>query len=159
MNSLLTLLISFQFSGASLPPDSTSWEATADTVIELAMDQLGVTYQWGGCSPGKCFDCSGLLYYAYKEVGVHVARSSHGLATLGRDIPLEEARKGDAIIFTGTQPGDTSAGHCGIVLSNEDGLLKFIHCSSSEAHFGVVITEYQNSGYPKRFHSIKRVIE
>jgi hypothetical protein len=35
--------------------------------------------------------------------------------------------------------------------------LKFIHCSSSKKHFGVVITDYYDSNYPKRFIEARRL--
>ncbi len=33
------------------------------------MGQLGKPYRWGGTSPRTGFDCSGLVYYAYKDLG------------------------------------------------------------------------------------------
>ncbi len=139
--------------------DSLSWESKADTVIKYAKSQIGVTYKWGACSPGKCFDCSGFTNYAYKHVGVTCLRSSSGLSNCGKDVTLKDARKGDMILFRGTNPSDKRVGHVGIILENEENSLKFIHCSSSQRHYGVVITDYYQSGYPKRFVKVKRVFE
>jgi cell wall-associated NlpC family hydrolase len=139
--------------------DTLSWEAKADTVLHYAFSQLGVTYKFATCAPGTSFDCSGFTYFAYEKIGVKVNRSSSGLAAMGYTVSLEQCRKGDMILFTGTRAGDTSVGHVGIITKNEDGKIEFIHASSSTAHYGVVVTDYYNSAYPKRFVCVKRVFE
>ena len=141
----------------SIAQDSLTWESKADTVITYAKSQLGATYKWGTCKPGECFDCSGLTYYAYKQIGVVCPRSSSGLSNVGSEVPLESCRKGDLLLFRGTNPNDKSVGHVGIVVENRGDELDFIHCSSSSKHFGVVVTEYYGSGYPKRFIKVKRL--
>jgi len=37
-------------------------------LIGIAMQYLGVPYVWGGASPSG-FDCSGLVYWAYRHLG------------------------------------------------------------------------------------------
>jgi len=128
-----------------------------DTVLAYANDNLGQPYVWAGAKPGG-FDCSGFVHYCYKQVGVTIERSSSGLANAGTAVDIKEAKKGDLIIFTGTNPKDKSVGHVGIVISEYGEPLKFIHASSSTAHPGVVITNYDNSGYPRRFVGIRRML-
>ena len=128
-----------------------------DTVLAYANNNLGQPYVWAGAKPGG-FDCSGFVHYCYKQVGVTIERSSTGLANAGTAVDIKEAKKGDLIIFTGTNPKDKSVGHVGIVISEYGEPLKFIHASSSTAHPGVVITNYDNSGYPKRFVGIRRML-
>ncbi|SUG42799.1 Putative lipoprotein [Salmonella enterica subsp. arizonae] len=36
------------------------------TAMSKLMNQIGKPYHWGGASPRTGFDCSGLVYYAYK---------------------------------------------------------------------------------------------
>ena len=134
-----------------------NWEQKADSIVMNAMEQIGVPYKWGTCSPNSSFDCSGFTSYIYKASNVICSRSSKAYATLGTSIPLEECRKGDCIIFSGTAPGSRTPGHVGIIVSNNEGAIKFIHCSSSKKHFGVVVTDYYSSGYPKRFLQIRRL--
>jgi cell wall-associated NlpC family hydrolase len=135
-----------------------SWERKADSVVTFAKSQLGATYVWGTCKPGVSFDCSGLTYYAYNKAGVKSSRGASTYRKLGQNVPIKESRKGDCILFTGTRPGDKSVGHVGLIVKNEGDKLYFIHCSSSTRHYGVVITEYYASNYPKRFIEIRRMI-
>ena len=134
-----------------------SQETLQDSIVFCAKSQLGVPYKWATSSPGKSFDCSGFTAYVYGSFGITECRSSKGYGALGKRVSLEDARKGDCILFSGTQPGSKTIGHVGIVIENGEDGLKFIHCSSSKKHFGVVITDYHHSGYPERFLEIRRL--
>lgn len=154
------LIIIFSFlipsiSFANYPTDSTCADEI-DTVITYANDNLGQPYVWAGAKPGG-FDCSGFVHYCFKQVGITIERSSKGLENAGTPVDIKEAKKGDIIVFTGTNPKDKSVGHVGIVISELGEPIKFIHASSSTAHPGVVITAYENSGYVKRFVGIRRL--
>lgn len=131
--------------------------AKVDTVLKRAYSVMGIPYKWAGATPQTGFDCSGYVYWCYKPVGVVIARSSKGLYNLGVPIEMEEAQRGDIILFRGTNPNDTSVGHVGIVVSNKGEPLKFVHCSSSKQHWGVVETEYGASYYTKRYVGMRRV--
>src|ERR1043166_3209638 len=71
----------------------------ADTIIAFAKKYLGTRYCYGSCSPKNGFDCSGFLYYVFKENGITLPRSSYELGNYGKKVPLSEARKGDIILF------------------------------------------------------------
>ena len=154
-NTLLLILL--LISHFLLGQDS-SWINKADSVIMFAKSQLGVPYKWATCNPNISFDCSGLTSYAYSSCGIYCSRISKNYNKIGTKITLAECRKGDCILFTGTSGQRSGIGHIGIIISNNENGIKFIHCSSSKKHFGVVITDYYNSGYPKRFHSVRRII-
>lgn len=129
-----------------------------DSVVNFAKSFLGTTYKYACASPSG-FDCSGFTWYVFNHYGINVPRSSSDYKNFGKEVPIEQARKGDVIVFRGTHPNDKSAGHVGIVISNPGEPLMFIHSSSSDNHKGVIITDYKNSAYPKRFIKITRVIE
>ena len=48
---------------------------THGDVVQYAMSQLNTPYVWGGSAPGG-FDCSGLVMWAYAQVGVSLPHSS-----------------------------------------------------------------------------------
>ena len=129
----------------------------ADSIVMFAKSQLGVPYKWATSNPNVSFDCSGFTSFVYSSADVPYSRSSKAYGSLGTKVDIENSRKGDCIVFTGTAGRGSGIGHVGIVISNDENGLKFIHCSSSKKHFGVVITDYYESGYPKRFHSIRRM--
>ena len=132
-------------------------QTVRDSVVEYAKEFLGVTYIWAGNSPSG-FDCSGYVQYVFKKFGYSIERSSSGLANAGSVVSIDSVAKGDLILFRGTNPNDNSVGHVGIVISSLNEPLQFIHASSSKKHYGVVITDYYNSGYPKRFVACRRLI-
>lgn len=130
-----------------------------DSVVNFAKTLLGTDYKYACASPKAGFDCSGFTWYVFNHYGIEVPRSSKDFKNFGKEVPIDQARKGDIIVFRGTHANDKSAGHVGIVISNPGEPLLFIHSSSSDNHKGVIITDYKNSAYPKRFIKITRVIE
>ena len=44
-------------------------------VVHIASKYIGTPYVWGGESPGG-FDCSGLVQYCYKQIGVNLERTT-----------------------------------------------------------------------------------
>lgn len=66
-------------------------------IVSAARTQLGVPYVWGGTSPGKGLDCSGLTQYAYKQAGVNLSRTTYTQVNEGKEIPKSQAKPGDLI--------------------------------------------------------------
>jgi cell wall-associated NlpC family hydrolase len=85
----------------------------------LARKQLGKMYQWGGSGPDR-FDCSGLVYYVYGNLGVSMPRVSEQQAMMGREVGRKELQPGDLVYFA-TSGSDIN--HVGIFL----GRSKFVH--------------------------------
>lgn len=130
---------------------------TEKEVIAFAKKFLGVKYRYGQANPSNGFDCSGFVYYVFKEFGINLPRSSSAMGQAGQDVTLEEAKTGDIILFTGTNPANRSIGHVGIVMSNDDKTgIDFIHASSGKAQ---AVTETKLEGsYQRRFMKIVRVL-
>ena len=70
--------------------------STHGGVVGVAMSQLGTPYVWGGAAPGG-FDCSGLVMWAYAQVGVSLPHSTYaqygmGVAGLARPAAARRPR-------------------------------------------------------------------
>ena len=72
------------------------------TAMNKLMGQLGKPYRWGGTSPRTGFDCSGLVYYAYKDlVKIHIPRTANEMYHLrdARPVDRDELQSGDLVFF------------------------------------------------------------
>lgn len=86
-----------------------------NAIAESALSQIGVPYVWGGSDPNG-FDCSGLVWWAMNENGVHFTRTTaEELANMGQGISVQELQPGDIITFR-TIP--TYISHVGIYIGN-----------------------------------------
>ncbi|GAB3158274.1 hypothetical protein GCM10027059_02690 [Myceligenerans halotolerans] len=64
--------------------------------VSIAMQFVGTPYVYGGESPGG-FDCSGLVKYAFAQVGVSLPHSSSALRGSGTVVSAAAARPGDLV--------------------------------------------------------------
>ncbi|PKV75763.1 C40 family peptidase [Pontibacter ramchanderi] len=128
-------------------------EAT-ESLIAYALTLMGTPYQYGGTTSNG-FDCSGFTSHVFQEFGVPVTRSSATQAADGVSVERDEARPGDLVIFTGTNPQVREPGHVGIVISEPGDTISFVHSSSNG---GVKISQVEGTGYETRFLDIRRVL-
>ncbi|MBA2747089.1 MAG: C40 family peptidase [Flavisolibacter sp.] len=126
----------------------------AESVVQFAETLLGIPYVYAATEPKIGFDCSGFITYVFNHFNIKVPRSSVDFTDVGNEIPAAAAKRGDIILFTGTNPLERSVGHMGIVVANDD-TLKFIHSTSGKA-MGVTVTPF-TPGYQKRFVKTLRV--
>ena len=75
-----------------------------------ARHQVGVAYSYGGTSPRTGFDCSGLVYAAYRSIGWKLPRSSWDQLRVGRPVRFARLRPGDLLFTEG-------GGHVQLVVS------------------------------------------
>jgi murein DD-endopeptidase len=83
---------------------------------------VGIPYHYGGNDP-RGFDCSGLVFYAYHEAGVLVARTSREQLHASQPLNVDEALPGDLVFFRMSK----RAWHVGIYLGDQ----RFIHAPST----------------------------
>lgn len=67
-------------------------------VAHTAQKYIGTPYVFGGRSP-KGFDCSGLVWYVYKQYGVDLPPSSAKQAGAGQKISRDDLVPGDLVFF------------------------------------------------------------
>ncbi|WP_236652228.1 C40 family peptidase [Streptacidiphilus neutrinimicus] len=70
----------------------------AAAALAAARAAVGLPYVYGATGPGA-FDCSGLMYWAWRHGGVSLPRTSQEQAFAGRRVPLSEARPGDIVVY------------------------------------------------------------
>ncbi|MEV7024560.1 NlpC/P60 family protein [Kitasatospora sp. NPDC093558] len=66
--------------------------------LAAAVRMIGSPYVYGSTGP-RAFDCSGLMYYSWRQAGVSLPRTSQAQAYAGQRVSLSEARPGDLVIF------------------------------------------------------------
>jgi murein DD-endopeptidase len=91
-------------------------------VLSRAVNVLGTPYRWGGSSPSKGFDCSGLVKYAFNDVkAVDLPRTSNAMAA-GHGVKVErkDLKPGDLVFFN---IKSRKVNHVAIYLGND----RFIH--------------------------------
>ena len=98
-----------------------------ESLISLAKSKLGSKYVTGKAGPDT-FDCSGFVYYIFKEQGKFIPRTSIAQSKIGKKLDRVQIKRGDILFF------DTSdkhrVNHSGIYLGDD----RFIHASSGKAY-------------------------
>jgi cell wall-associated NlpC family hydrolase len=82
-------------------PSSGGGSANGSTAgaVAIAMKYLGQPYVWGGSEPGG-FDCSGLVQYVYKQLGVNLPHKASLQARMGTAVgSLAQAIPGDLLFW------------------------------------------------------------
>lgn len=95
--------------------------AMRDSIVAIALLQLGTPYVYGGTTPDSGFDCSGLVQYALSQVHLSLPRTAMLQSREGAPVDRATLERGDLVAF-----GDTAVTHIGIYV----GLGRFIHASS-----------------------------
>ena len=76
---------------------NSSTSSIGEKAVALAKQQLGKPYVYGAAGPNS-FDCSGLFYYVFNQLGVSIARgSSSQYYNSGRFVSVDEMQPGDLV--------------------------------------------------------------
>lgn len=128
---------------ASYQPNQVS--GSGQQAANIAASFVGHPYVWGASAPGG-FDCSGLVYYAYGQLGVNLNRTSQAQYSNGYSVSNLQA--GDLVFFS----YNGSIDHVGMIInSNGD----FVHASNPTR--GVVIDNVYSSWYQNVYVGAKRI--
>ena len=125
---------------------------TVEKIIILAKSKMGDSYEASKAGPDH-FDCSGFVYYVFKENGIKIPRTSILQSQSGTKLSREEIKRGDILSFDTHDRKHIN--HSGIYLG--DG--KFIHSSSGKA-YGVTISDLDNGFYKDKFRwGVRKVLK
>ena len=89
-NSASTVAVNYS------PPSPGSGAAGA---VQAAESRVGDWYQWGASGP-TTFDCSGLVMWAYEQVGISLPHFSGAQYNDTTHIPMSDLQPGDLVFFS-----------------------------------------------------------
>ncbi|WP_227985436.1 C40 family peptidase [Nocardia spumae] len=96
-------------------------ETIGERALGIAETKLGSAYRTGATGP-DAFDCSGLVQWAYRQVGVELPRTSYDQLAAGDPVSLDALRPGDMVSFYGGGHSALYAGDGTVVHSASDGI-------------------------------------
>ncbi len=121
-------------------------QAPGYQAAKIATGLIGSPYRYGGKSPAG-FDCSGLVYFSYAQIGVSLPRTSRDQYKYATPISLKRAQAGDLLFF---QQGPRIS-HVAIYLG--DG--RFVHAPSTGGR--VSIANLDDGHYRRIFVGAGRI--
>lgn len=114
----------------------------AGRVVQLALQQVGKPYVWGATGP-NAFDCSGLVAWAYSQIGITVRhRTSYNQFAHLRPIEASQLQPGDLVYFAERGAG---VSHVGMVVGDLDGDGRWDWVHAASPRLGIR-TEYNLFG-------------
>jgi cell wall-associated NlpC family hydrolase len=130
-------------------------DVDADELVSFAESLQGVPYQYGSMDINKGFDCSGFINYVFNHYSISVPRTSADFTNAGKEVSIKECRRGDIILFTGSDAGSGKVGHMGIITKNQHRKITFVHAASGGGK-GVVLSGMSNY-FITRFVKVIRI--
>jgi cell wall-associated NlpC family hydrolase len=121
----------------------------ASELVMQAMGMLGIDYRFGGSTPDKGLDCSGLVAYVFKQAwGTILPRTVEEMSRVGKKIEDQDLQPGDLVFYNTLKRGFS---HVGIYLGDN----KFIHSPSTGGQ--VRIESMDVSYWKNRFNGARRI--
>jgi len=119
-----------------------------DSIVSVARQPIGTPYIWGAETPGRAFDCSGLVKYVMSWLSVKLPRTANEQAYTGIRVGrnLDRMKPGDLLTF-GTKRRIT---HIAIYSGNG----KYVHASRP----GVGVVESLLDTKATRFRGAVRLV-
>ena len=114
-------------SGVAAPPG-------ADRLVQIALNQVGKPYVWGSQGP-ESFDCSGLMRWAYGQIGISIPQGTGRSGKRGQwydmqPVDAANVKPGDLIFFD--LGGAGYVDHVGMLVGdlNGDGAWDMVHAAN-----------------------------
>ena len=129
--------------GSSTDPGNTNSGNAPSSVVDVALAQVGKDYVWAAEGPNS-FDCSGLVTYCYRQVGVSLTHYSQGqyniVAGLGHIVYDPSYLSPGDLVFWGYGGSGSAIYHVGIYIGGG----QYVHASSPGV--GVVVSTLYTGG-------------
>ena len=85
----------------AVPPTVSQIAGTKEgaAAVAAALSQIGLPYIWGGATPGKGFDCSGLVQWAWGQAGFQIPRTTQTQWPALHHVALSALQPGDLLYY------------------------------------------------------------
>jgi cell wall-associated NlpC family hydrolase len=100
-------------------PSAVTGSSVGASALRYALTRQGMPYVWGGAGP-TAFDCSGLVQWSFKQVGVNLPRVAAAQSMVGSPVSAAQLQPGDLVFFY------SPVSHVGIYLGGG----KVLHAST-----------------------------
>jgi cell wall-associated NlpC family hydrolase len=132
-------------------PSTPAAQARRDSVVNLARQQLGRRYIFGGTTPSG-FDCSGFTKYLMRAMGYDLPRTAAQQAQSGREVPRDpsQLRPGDLLTFG--RGGRVT--HIGMYIGNG----RFIHASTGAGRIVEANLDRPSSRLVRAWYGVRRFL-
>lgn len=117
-------------------------------VLKTAMSQYGVDYEYGAVDPGDGFDCSGLIWWSYRQHGITVPRRTVDQRRAGWAVSRKNICQGDIVVF---RIGRNQL-HTGLVVDKN----RFLHAPSSGGY--IRIDKFNDAYWKNRIVGFRRIV-
>lgn len=120
-----------------------------ESLINNAMQLIGVRYRWGGNTPQSGLDCSGFVRYVFNDTfGFLLPRKSAQMSQVGLEVRKDELRPGDLVFFNTMRHAFS---HVGIYVGDN----KFIHAPSRGK--SIRVDDMTKAYWEKRYNGARRM--
>lgn len=118
------------------------------TVLQRAFALLGTPYRWGGTSPDRGFDCSGLVGYVFRSIGIDLPRVSRAMANEGTAVADRSALTEGDLVFFGKRG---RVDHVGIYIGEG----KFLHAPRTGRD--VTVSSLSSGYWSQKYMEARRI--
>ena len=128
-----------------------SVSSKTESLINDAMQLIGVRYRWNGDLPQSGLDASGFVRFVFREkLGFLLPPKSSQMSKVGKPITREELQPGDLVVFNTMR---LTFSHVGIYVGGG----RFVHASNPRT--GVRMDQLSNRYYAQRFEGAGTLLD
>ena len=125
-----------------------TYKSDLQKAVDTARQFVGTKYSWGGLTPSTGFDDSGLIKYAYKQIGIELPKTIKQMAKVGVEVPsVKDVQLGD-LVYSDNSSGE----HVEMVSKIDNGQIYTVKAKGKKQ--GIVEQPLND----KKVKSIKRVV-